>query len=523
MVLCAIGSMVVSVIASILAALTATSLCFTLRKRIFDKVSGFSPEDVGRFSIESLITRCSNDVTQVQNFVAQALQVLVKTPIISVWCVLKISSSEWEWTAVSVAGIVILAVVIFIVISSSRPFFKKVPVITDKINHSALEHLTGIRVVRAYNAESFQESKFEDASIEMMHNSISLWKRSSLLIPISSGTSNFLTLAIYWMGMMLIAANTGDPHNLVLFSDMIVFSSYIVLVIGNFMALSFMVQFSSRALASSKRVQEVIEYEYGIADGTFTGDGPEPGTVEFRNVSFTYPGTSSEVLHDISFKVEKGRSLAIIGATGSGKSTIADLVMRSYKATDGTLLVDGVDVREYEGSNLYSKIGFVPQTNMIFTGTVESNVNFGATRSARTPEDVRRALEIAQAAEFVYAMPDGVDSEVTEGGSNLSGGQKQRLSIARAICKDAGILVMDDPFSALDFATDRRLRTALDERCSNTTRILITQRVGTAQDADEIIVLDEGRIIGRGKHDWLLDNCPLYREFAVAQMAEGTV
>lgn len=523
MILCAVLSILVSLGASLMAAITSVSFCRSLRENIFNNVSRFSPEDVGKFSVDSLITRSSNDVSQVQNFYAQALQILVKAPIMTVWALAKMVGAEWEWTAVTASCVLIMVCITAFIIRITKRKYRLIPKITDKINHSALEHLTGIRVVRAYNAEAFQEEKFEEASLEMMDTSIYIWRRSSLIFPLSSATSNFVTLAIYWLGITMIASSGNIDHNVVLFSDMIVFSSYAIQILMAFSDLARFIQFSNRAAASSERVTEVIEYTPTILDGEFDGNTDVEGAVEFEHVSFTYPGYSAEALHDISFRVEKGKTLAGIGATGSGKTTLVNLILRMYDATSGTVRVDDVNVRDYKQAALRSKLGLVPQNYHIFTGTVEQNVNYGSTESERTIEDVRTAIAIAQAKEFVDDLPDQEQFAITEGGSNLSGGQKQRLSVARALCKNAEICVLDDPFSALDFATDKRLREALNSQNKSSTKILVTQRVGTVMDADDIIVLDEGRMIGHGKHDELMENCPLYRELAISQMAEGTI
>ncbi len=520
---CVAASLVVSVLCAYFAVLTSTSVCRTLRTLIFEKVEDFSPQDVGRFSVDSLITRCSNDITQVQTFLVQALQTLVKMPIISVWAILKISGAEWEWTFATAMGVVLLACVTFLIIKVTRPGYRKVPVITDKINHFSLEMMTGLRVVRAYNKERFQEQKYEGASNELMDVSVFLWNRGSLLPALTSGTSNLLTLVIYWTGITLIAASTDSVHNVDLFSNMIVFSSYAVQVIASFMAFASLIQFSGRSFASLARVEELISYSPTIVDGDYTGPGTEKGTVEFDHVNFSYPETGAEVLHDISFRVEEGETLAILGPTGSGKSTLAGLILRLYEADGGEIKVDGVDVRTYDPDNLYSKLGYVPQSNVLFSGTIEENVNFGADHEKHGADDVKRALEVAQASEFVDDLPERTGYALSEGAKNLSGGQRQRLSVARAICKDAEICILDDPFSALDFATDKRLRTALKESCRDTTVIMITQRVGTAMDADKIMVLDEGRIIGFGRHDELMETCPLYKDIATSQMVGGTV
>ena len=520
MLLCAFLSIAVSFIASMAAARAAISLCRTLRLRLFDKVAEFSPEDVHRFSVDSLITRSTNDVTQVQNFVAQALSVVIKVPVLSVWAILKMAGAEWEWTAVTAAGVLFMVAFMAVIIWWTRPRYKLIPVLTDHINHYAQEHLTGIRVVRAYNAERFQEAKFAKASIDMMDNAVYIWNRASLTPAVSAGVSNLLTVAIYWTGVVLIAGTSATEHQTLLLSQMIVFSSYATLILNAFMRLAFLIQFSARALESSRRVQQLIEYEPTIEDGSF--EGGSGGTVEFDHVTFSYPGSDSLVLEDVSFSVRGGQTVAVMGATGSGKSTLVKLIMRAYRATSGTIRVDGVDVNDYRQRCLNSKISYVPQTNVVFSGTVGENINYGDTSSQRTLGDVRRAERVAQASEFVDALPGREDYRTDEDGHNLSGGQRQRISIARAVCRDAELWILDDPFSALDFSTDRNLRAAMREECPGRTKIIVAQRVGTVMDADLIVVLDRGRVVGKGRHDELMETCQIYRDLAVSQMAEGT-
>lgn len=520
MAVCAIASFAVSLSAGFAAAYMASSLSRRLRSLTFDKVGGFTPGDVGRFSVESLITRCSNDIPQVQNLVERALTAFIRAPIITVWALARIAGSEWEWTAVSAGGVIILIAAAALIIRTTRPRYRRIPEITDRINRRSLEQLSGLRVVRAYGAERFQEQGFERDSLDLMDNSISIWKVSALVPTLSSATSNLLTLAVYWTGISLISASSDHGADLVLFSDMVVFSSYMILVIGAFMQVFYLIQFSSRALASSKRVQDLLAYEPSVPDGTVSeSDGS--GSVSFEHVSFAYPGSPVKALDDVSFSVPGGGTLAIIGPTGSGKSTAARLMLRSYLPSSGTVRIDGVDIRDYRAEALRSVVSYVPQTSSLFTGTVESNVNYGSTAPDRTTGDVEDAVRIAQASDFVGSMPEGISSEIREGGRNLSGGQRQRISIARAVCKDAGILIMDDPVSALDFATDRRLRRSLSESRPGTTKVIITQRIGTVVDADTIVVLDEGRVVGTGTHQELLRTCPLYREMAGSQMEAG--
>ncbi len=522
MMLCSILSIAASLLGTMMAVRAATSLCYLLREKLFDKVSEFTPGDVDRFSVDSLITRSTNDVSQIQQFLTRSMQTLILVPVITAWALMKISGSEWEWTAVTAAGVVITVLSIALVVWKTRPGYKRIPVLTDRINHHALEHLTGLRVVRAYNAERFQERKFEESSDDMMDNSLRIWRVSSITPTLSSGISNFLMLAIYWLGILLLSGTADHDHQVLLFSDMIVFSAYAIQILNAFMKLGMMIQFSSRAFASIERVNELLDYVPAIPDGTYEGIGDENGTVEFQNVSFTYPGTDVEVLHDVSFKIGRGETVAIMGATGAGKSTLVNLIMRFYKCTEGRVLVNGVDVLEYDRKALNSQISFVPQTNTIFTGTIEFNINYGSTAPERDMDDIHMAESIAQASEFIDNLEGNESFELTEEGRNLSGGQRQRISIARAVCKDAPIWILDDPFSALDFITDSRLRSAIREYREAPTKVFVAQRVGTVMDSDKIIVLDEGRIVGIGSHEELMRDCELYREVAESQLSEVT-
>ncbi len=522
MIACALLSMGVSIMASISSVWAATSLCHTLRRKQFEMVGRFTPQDISRFSVDSLITRSTNDVNQVQQFITRAMQTLIRAPVITIWAVVKIIDYEWQWTAVMIIGVVILLLLMSYVILWTRPRFKRIPKLTDRINHYALEHLTGLRVVRAYNAERFQEKEFSDASNELTDNSISIWTRASLLPSMTNGITNLMNMLIYIVGIVLITATDSPDHQALLFSEMIVFSSYATQILIAFVRLAMMIQFSSRALESSRRIQELVGYEPCIKDGDFDGEQPEPGVIEFDHVDFTYPGTDVPVLKDLSFRIEQGQTVAIMGTTGSGKSTIIDLIMRFYTATSGSVKVGGIDVKDYKRHALSSAISYIPQNSKVFTGTIESNVNFGSTSSVRSYEDIRRAESMAQAVGFIDDMEGQEGFYVTEEGKNLSGGQRQRLTIARGICKDAPIWLLDDPFSALDFKTDKDLRTAIEKEHKGQTKLLVAQRVGTVMNSDLIIMLDEGRIIGSGKHADLMRTCPLYRELAVSQMTEGT-
>ncbi len=521
MILCSVLSIIASLLGTMMAVRAATSLCYLLREKLFDKVSEFTPGDVDRFSVDSLITRSTNDVSQIQQFLTRSMQTLILVPVITVWALMKISGSEWEWTAVTVIGVIVTVLSIALVVWKTRPGYRRIPVLTDRINRHALEHLTGLRVVRAYNAEKFQQQKFEESSDDMMENSLRIWKTSSITPVLSSSISNFLMLAIYWLGIILLSGTADHGHQTLLFSDMIVFSAYAIQILNAFMRLGMMIQFSSRAFASIGRVEELLGYGPAIPNGTYDGKGGEIGTIEFRNVSFTYPGTDAEVLHDISFRIERGETVAIMGATGAGKTTLVNLMMRLYLCTEGEVLVSGTDVREYDRKALNSQISYVPQANTIFTGTIEFNINYGSTAPERDMDDIHVAESIAQASEFIDDLEGNESFELTEEGRNLSGGQRQRISIARAVCKDAPIWILDDPFSALDFITDSRLRSAIREYREAPTKVFVAQRVSTVMDSDKIIVLDGGRIAGIGSHEELMESCRLYRETAESQLSEA--
>ena len=522
MLACAFLSVVASLAAGYLIADVASSLSRKLRLKMLDQVQSFSPEDVDRFSVASLITRSTNDISQVQQFVGRALQVTVKSPIMAVWAILKISGSAWDWTVATAVAVVILTSVILLVIWRSMKYFKRIQVLKDAVNRETRESITGVRVVRAYNAEGFQTEKFDDASDALLQNNMSVLRIMFPMFTMTSVVTNFLTLSIYWIGAGLIMASGNEEEQMMLFANMIVFSSYAIQVLRAFVMMTEIIRGYPQASVSAKRIEEVIESEPRIKDGTKDGGG-SPGEIEFRNVSFSYPGSSAKVLDDVSFKVAKGQTLAIIGPTGCGKSTVVKLMQRVYDVSSGQILVGGMDVREYRRDSLESRFSYVPQKSIIFTGTVRDNVNYGDTAPERDDRDVWRALEISQASEFVKELPGGLDATVSQQGKNLSGGQKQRLSIARGICRGAEICVLDDSFSALDFKTDKALRTALKKELHGSTIVMVAQRIGTIMDADVIVVLDGGRVAGIGTHRELMEGCELYRDIAVSQMTEGTV
>ena len=518
MLACAFGSLVVSVVVGCLAAWIATSFSMRLRDLEYSAVQSFSLEEMNRFSTSSLITRSTNDITQIQMTTAMGLMIMIRAPIMAVWAITKILDKNWEWTVATAVGVVAIVTIISIVMLYAIPRFKRIQGLTDNVNRVTRENLSGIRVVRAYNAESYQEAKSEEANRELTDTNLSANRAMATMFPAMMLVMNGLSLAIYWIGATLIDA-AAMQDQLVLFSGMVVFSSYAMQVVMSFIMLVMIFMILPRAMVASKRVQEVINTVPSIRDGP-GAEAPREGTVEFRNVSFRYPGTSGDVLHDVSFTASKGETVAIIGATGSGKTTAVDLIPRLYDATEGQVLVDGVDVREYRLQDLRDRIGYVPQKAFMFKGTIESNVRYGHGSEASTEEQVRRAVGIAQAAEFVESKEGGYGSEVAQGGTNLSGGQRQRLSIARAVCRDPEIYIFDDSFSALDYRTDRVLRDALKREVSGATMLIVAQRIGTIIDADRIVVLDDGEVVGMGRHEELLRTCPVYLDIARSQLSD---
>ncbi len=519
MILCAFGSLVISIGIGFIAAYIAASLAKTLRGLQYGKVQSFSSAEMNRFSTASLITRSTNDITQIQMATAMGLMIFIRAPIMAVWAVAKIAGKNWEWSMATAVAVIVVLTTIGILMVYVLPRFRRIQGLTDNINRVTRENLTGIRVVRAYNAEDYQEEKFGRANDELTDTNLSANRAMTVMFPVMLLVMNGITLAIYWIGAILIKDAGAGLDALNLFSDMVVFTSYAMQIIMSFVMMVMILMILPRAMVASKRVQEVIDTEPSITDG----DGAETsstGIVEFRDVSFRYPGANGDVLHNISFKAEKGETVAFIGATGSGKSTIVDLIPRFYDATGGQVLVDGVDVREFGLKDLRSRIGYVPQKAFMFMGTVGSNVNYGDTADSRTVEDVRRAIDIAQATEFVSSMENGVDGEVSQGGTNLSGGQKQRLSIARAVCRKPEIYIFDDTFSALDYRTDRTLRRRLREETAGTTTLIVAQRIGTIMDADRIVVIKDGAVAGIGRHEELLRSCQEYLDIARSQMSE---
>ena len=522
MLLCSLGSLASSIIVCFLAARIAASYSKRLRAEMFNKVESFSLEEINEFSTASLITRSTNDITQVQMLIVISLQVVIKAPTMAVWAVMKIAGKAWQWSLATGITVALLIIILSIAIVLTFPKFRRVQWLQDALNQSARENLTGIRVVRAYNAEDYQEKKFRKANTELLENQLFANRTMTLLSPFMSLSMNCLSMSIYWIGAVLINSIAVESAASVaarvgIFADMIVFMSYAMQVIMSFLMIVMVAIVLPRALEAAKRILEVLKTEPKVVSGRLTDAGGVSGEVEFKNVSFTYPGGSGEVLSDISFKANKGETVAFIGSTGSGKTTLVNLIPRFYDASVGEVLVDGVNVRDYDLDTLYGKISYVSQKAVMFSGTIAENVAFGANAE---PEKLDRAIEISRSADFVSELGEGTDAYVARGGTNFSGGQKQRLSIARALCRDAEILIFDDTFSALDFKTDRQLRDALKSETEGKTKLIVAQRIGTIMSADRIIVLDEGRIAGMGTHKELLKSCEVYRQIALSQLSE---
>ena len=558
MLLVSLGSVACAIITGYIAARVASSFGQRLRSLEFRKVESFGPAEMSKFSTASLITRSTNDITQVQMFITMGLQLIVKSPIMAVWAVYKIAGEGFEWTVATAIAVVILLVAVVILMAMVMPKFRAMQRLTDNINLVARENLTGLRVVRAYNAEDYQESKFTKANKDLTDTQLFTNRTMAIMMPLMNTVMNGLMLAVYWIGAYLIeAAELTDK--LTVFSNMVVFSSYSVQVIMSFLLMSMVFVLWPRADVSAQRVMEVLNTEPIVKNGTKraadiakTG---QTGTVEFKNVSFTYPDSREAMLQGINFKAEKGQTVAFIGSTGSGKSSLINLVPRFYDVSAGQVLVDGVDVRDYDMVALRDKIGYVPQRSVLFKGTVAGNISYGdkpgendaveladtSTPAGRKREAlqlaadaandgkltdeqmsrVKAAADVAQASEFVNRMDGGFDSPIAQGGSNVSGGQKQRLSIARAVYRHPEILIFDDSFSALDFKTDRAVRDALAEEAKDSTKLIVAQRIGTIMNADRIVVLDEGKVVGQGTHKELLENCEVYRQIAESQLSES--
>ena len=530
MLLVSLGSVACAIVTGYIAARVGASFSQRLRSLEFNKVESFGPAEMSRFSTASLITRSTNDITQIQMFITMGLMMIVKSPIMAVWAICKIAGKGFEWTVATGIAVVVLMAAICVIMFFVMPKFKAMQRLTDNINLVARENLTGLRVVRAYNAEDYQEAKFTKANKELTDTQLFTNRAMAIMMPLMNTIMNGLMLAVYWIGAYLIdAADLTDK--LTTFANMVVFSSYSVQVIMSFLLMSMVFVLWPRADVSAQRVLEVIDTKPLITDGTHTeGEPGKQGEIEFRNVSFTYPDSRKAMLEGISFTAKKGQTVAFIGSTGSGKSSLINLVPRFYDATQGQVLVDGVDVRDYTLKALRDKIGYVPQQSFLFKGTIASNVSYGdksgsesGSEEAGTDADmanVRKACEVAQATEFVEKKDNTYESSIAQGGSNVSGGQKQRLSIARAVYRHPEILIFDDSFSALDFKTDRAVRDALAKEAKDSTKLIVAQRFGTIMNADRIVVLDQGKVVGQGTHEELLDNCDVYRQIAQSQLSE---
>ena len=520
MLLCALASLIVSVLVTIISGFLAANYSFNVRAKLYDAVESFSMAEINRFSTASLITRSTNDITQVQTIIVFGLFVIIRAPLMAVLAITKIAdkSSEWTISAAIAVGLVILILGFCFIFA--HPLFKRIQLLTDNINRITRENLTGLRVVRAYNAEQYQKDKFEQANTDITQNNMKAHRIMSIMMPSMMLIMNGLSLIVYWIGAYLIDdAPLQDKGPL--FLDMTVFSQYALMVIMAFMMLNMIFIMGPRSLIAAKRINEVIDTKSSVADGKGVEHTDLEGEIEFKNVSFKYPDAADYVLENISFVAKKGETVAIIGSTGCGKSTMINLIPRFYDATEGEVLVDGVNVKDYTLEQLHNKIGYVPQRAVLFAGTINTNVAMGDNGSeGYTQEDVARAVEIAQAKDVIENYPEGYEHPVAQGGSNLSGGQKQRVCIARAICRDPEILIFDDSFSALDYKTDRQLRNELKKQTAGTTNIIVAQRIGTIKDADRIIVLDEGKIVGIGKHKELLKTCPVYHEIGLSQLGE---
>lgn len=517
---CTLASAALAIVCGYLSAKTASGFSYTIREKLFNHVMDMGSEEMQDFSIPSLITRTTNDITQIQMIVSMGLQMIIKSPIMAVWAVIKILGKSWELSAVTAAFVVVICVFVLAVMATCIPRFRIVQKLTDKINRVARENLTGINVVHAFNAEKYQNDKFDVPSKEMMNTQLKNQRMFALMMPVMNIGMNGLTLAIYWLGAVLIQqiALTAVQDRITFFSNVVVFSTYATYVVMSFMMLVMIFMMLPAAQVSAERINEVLERDVNIKEGSVS-EGREQGTVEFKNVSFRYPHASEDELSNISFKINKGQTLAIIGATGSGKTTLISLIPRFYDATEGEVLVDGVNVKNYKFDTLYDKLGYVTQKAVLFAGSIRENVFFGESGAPETNDELKNAIELSQAEEFVDKLPDGTEHMISQMGRNVSGGQKQRLSIARALSRKPEILVFDDSFSALDYKTDAKLREGLNEKLKDTTKIIVAQRISTIRHADKIIVLDRGEAVGMGTHEELMKNCDVYKEIALSQLS----
>lgn len=520
MLICAFGSLLSAVVVSYFVTKVASTFSRDLRKDIFGKVLSFSMEEIKNFSTSSLITRTTNDITQVQMLIAMGMQMLIKAPIMAVWAIMKIYGKGFEWSVITAGAVGILLIMILILVLVALPKFKIIQKLTDNLNHTSRENLTGIRVVRAFNAEKYQEGKFASANNELTKTNMFTSRTMALLTPGMQLIMSGLSLSIYWVGAYMIN-DAGMLDKLTIFSNMVVFSSYAMQVVMSFMMLTMIFIFYPRAQVSAKRILEILEKKPKIVSGVFSGKTKETGTIEFKDVTFRYPDAEENMLENISFKVEKGETVAFIGSTGSGKSTLVNLIPRFYDATYGEVLVDGVNVKNYKLEELNNRLGYVSQKPIIFSGTVSSNISYGLVNNKKVSKSkIEEASKVAQASEFIEKMEDKYNSSISRSGTNISGGQKQRLSIARAIARDPEIYIFDDTFSALDYKTDTTLRKELKKHTKDATTLIVAQRIGTIKNADKIIVLNEGKIVGQGTHKELLKTCYVYKEIALSQLSK---
>ncbi len=519
---CVAISAVLCIACGYFSARAAAGFTLGLRENLFRHVMGLGQEEMQKFSVPSLITRTTNDITQIQMVIAMGLQSIVKAPVMAVWAVIKILGKSWVLSAITAGFVVVMCVSVLVIMLTVMPRFRLVQKITDKINRIARENLTGINVVHAFNAEEYQNEKFDETNTKMMKTQLFNQRLFALMHPIMQLGMNGLSLSIYWVGAALLGgiAATDMAGRLTMFSDVVVFSTYATYVVMSFMMLVMIFMMLPAAQVSAERINAVLDTDTAIKEGTIT-EGKEKGTVEFKSVTFRYPEASEDELMDINFKVNQGETLAIIGATGSGKTTLVSLIPRFYDATLGEVLVDGVNVKDYSFEALYNRIAYVTQKAVLFSGSIADNIAFGESREAVTEDVMCQAISLAQAEEFVSKLDGKTDYHIAQGGRNVSGGQKQRLSIARALARGAEILIFDDSFSALDYRTDAALRAGLSEKLTDVTKIIVAQRVGTIRHAERILVLDEGRIVGNGTHEELMKNCDVYREIALSQLSEA--
>jgi len=516
---CVLASAVLTVGCGFLVSRIASGYSYAVRERLFTHVMTLGKAETGRFSIPSLITRTTNDITQLQMIVSMGLQALVKAPIMAVWAIIKILGKSWELSAVTASAVVVICATVISVMAVCMPRFRKVQKLTDMQNRIARENLTGIHVVHAFNAESYQTEKFDVPNTEMMNTQLKNQRLFSLMMPVMGTCMNGLSLAVYWLGAALInqIAVTDIAARVTMFSDVVVFSTYATYVVMSFMMLIMVFMMLPAAQVSAERINEVLDRKATVLEGS-ASSALEVGTVEFKNVSFTYPEAGEEALSDISFRIEKGQTLAIIGATGCGKTTLVSLMARFYDATKGQVLIDGMDIKEYSFEGLYNKLGYITQKAVLFAGSIRENITFGRSEKGFDEQTVDMALDISQSREFVEKTEEGKDHKIVQLGKNVSGGQKQRLSIARALARKPEILIFDDSFSALDYKTDAQLRKSLAKTMKDTTKVIVAQRISTIKDADKIIVLDRGEAVGMGTHEELMKNCSVYREIAQSQL-----